>query len=230
MENPIKKCVLHSVQSDGAVVDLYPRTNLASVADMTAFARTLNGATDAATARNTLGIQTSKDIINIIYPVGSVITLTNDTDPNELYQGTTWVKMEAGRVLVSAGEYTESGFSHTYTLGEKGGEAKHQLTTEELPFHNHSASASTTSLTGSVNSTNDVQGIFNAFTVSASGVCRVTGACAVHTGASGTNGNHHDFYIDASHDHIITVGNTGGGKAQENRSPYESVLRWKRTG
>lgn len=81
-----------------------------------------------------------------------------------------------------------------------------------------------------MNSTNDVQGIFNAFTVSASGVCRVTGACAVHTGSSDTDGNHHDFYIDASHAHTITVRSTGGGKAQENRSPYESVLRWKRTG
>lgn len=57
MANLIKKCVLHGSQSDGAVVDLYPRTNLASVEDMTAFARTLNTAADAAAARNTLEVK-----------------------------------------------------------------------------------------------------------------------------------------------------------------------------
>ena len=57
MANQIKKCVLHGGQSDGTMVDLYPRTNLASVADMTEFARTLNAAADAATARNTLGVK-----------------------------------------------------------------------------------------------------------------------------------------------------------------------------
>lgn len=55
MANPIKKCVLHGAVNN-ETVDLYPRTNLASVSDMTAFARTLNGAADAAAARNTLGI------------------------------------------------------------------------------------------------------------------------------------------------------------------------------
>ena len=37
-------------------------------------------------------------IINTILPVGIIIEFTNDTDPNELYQGTTWTKMDAGRV------------------------------------------------------------------------------------------------------------------------------------
>ena len=55
MANPIKKCVLHGAVNN-ETVDLYPRTNLASVNDMTAFARTLNGSADAAAARNTLGV------------------------------------------------------------------------------------------------------------------------------------------------------------------------------
>lgn len=56
MANPIKKCVLHGAVNN-ETVDLYPRTNLASINDMTPFARTLNGAADAATARNTLGVK-----------------------------------------------------------------------------------------------------------------------------------------------------------------------------
>lgn len=92
MANAVKKCVLHGAVNN-ETVDLYPRTNLASVNDMTAFARTLNGAADAAAARNTLGITTQAALINIIYPVGSVITLTNDTDPNKIYSNTSWVKI-----------------------------------------------------------------------------------------------------------------------------------------
>lgn len=213
MANPIKKCVLHSVQSDGTMVDLYPRTKLASVADMTAFARTLNGAADAAAARNTLEIQTSKDIINIIYPVGSVITLTNDTDPNELYQGTTWVKMDAGRVLVSAGTYTEGRDTYTYTLGDKGGEAKHQLTTKELAAHIHSASSNTTG--GHKHDAN----VFTEYGGNHGG------------GATQNNatGNNQVTGYAGDHWHTISIGQTGGNVKHENRMPYETVIRWKRT-
>ena len=64
MANPIKKCVLHG-SVNNTTTDLYPRTNLASVSDMTAFARSLNTAADAAAARNTLGITTQAALINI---------------------------------------------------------------------------------------------------------------------------------------------------------------------
>lgn len=60
-------------------------------------------------------------IINAILPVGIIIEFTNNTDPNGLYQGTTWVKMDAGRVLISAGTYAEKGTMYTYNLGDKGG-------------------------------------------------------------------------------------------------------------
>lgn len=211
MANPIKKCILHSGQSDGTMVDLYPRTNLASVADMTAFSRTLNGAADAETARNTLEIQTSKDIINIIYPVGSVITLTNDTDPNKLYKGTTWVKMDAGRVLVSAGTYTENGTTYTYNLGDKGGEAKHQITIEEMPSHTHGAWMSA------------VGQHAHTYSVTSNSGSGQSAGWSNHAGASwatSTNGEH---------SHQIGINNTGGGNSHENRQPYQVINRWKRT-
>lgn len=72
-----------------------------------------------------------KEVIDIVHPVGSIWETTTTDDPNTLWAGTTWVKMEAGRVLVAAGSYTESGTTYTYNLGDKGGEAKHQLSSND---------------------------------------------------------------------------------------------------
>ena len=223
MANLIKKCVLHSGQSDGAVVDLYPRTNLASVADMTAFARTLNGAADAATARNTLGITTQAALVNIIYPVGSVITLTNDTDPNELYQGTTWVKMDAGRVLVSAGTYTDGSDTYTYALGDKGGEAKHQNTIEEMPVHGHAASVSIASLSGEYRDS-----LGTDLSIHGSGIISLIGSSQYRINGDRDSRWSDGFSVNASHGHTISVNNTGNGVRANNLQPYEVVNYWKR--
>ena len=215
MANPIKKCVLHGAVNN-ETVDLYPRTNLASVSDMTAFARTLNGAADAAAARNTLGITTQAALINIIYPVGSVITLTNDTDPNKIYSGTTWVKMDAGRVLVSAGTYTEGSNTYTYTLGDKGGEAKHQLTVDEMPTHSHSASVSTVG-----NHTHTV-GWADENSPKQNGI----------DSESNTQQNPKMYTTTSEngmHTHTVTINNNGNGIKANNMQPYTVVNYWKRT-
>ena len=34
---------------------------------------------------------------------------------------------------------------------------------------------------------------------------------------------------NGAHSHNITIGNTGGNSAHENRQPYQVVNRWKRT-
>ncbi|WP_301859252.1 hypothetical protein, partial [uncultured Megasphaera sp.] len=62
-------------------------------------------------------------------PVGTVRDFTIEFDPNTKWGGT-WEQMDAGRVLVAAGTYTEGDQTYTYALGDKGGEAKHQLTVE----------------------------------------------------------------------------------------------------
>lgn len=222
MANPIKKCVLHGAVNN-ETVDLYPRTNLASVSDMTAFARTLNGAADAAAARNTLGITTQAALINIIYPVGSVITLTNDTDPNKIYSGTTWVKMDAGRVLVSAGTYTEGSDTYTYALGSKGGEAKHQLTVEEIPSHNHQGSISTTSLSGEAWG----NGFWNPDSPGANGV--FSKGANNHQSTNTVNSwSAPSLKINANIAGSLSISATGGNAKHNNTQPYEVVFRWER--
>lgn len=223
MANPIKKCVLHGAVNN-ETVDLYPRTNLASVSDMTAFARTLNGAADAAAARNTLGITTQAALINIIYPVGSVITLTNDTDPNNIYAGTTWVKMDAGRVLVSAGTYTEDGETYTYTIGDKGGEAKHQSTIDEMPMHGHAASVSSTSLYGEYHDS-----LGTDLSKSRSGIIDLKGTSQYRINGDRDARWSDGFSVNASHGHTVSVNNSGGGVKANNLQPYVVVYYWRRT-
>lgn len=72
------------------------------------------------------------DLIDSIYPVGSIYMSANNVNPATLFGGT-WQKLE-GRFLLGAG----SG----YTLGTTGGEATHKLTENEMPSHNHSISIS----------------------------------------------------------------------------------------
>uniref|UniRef100_UPI0026596180 phage tail-collar fiber domain-containing protein n=1 Tax=uncultured Megasphaera sp. TaxID=165188 RepID=UPI0026596180 len=74
---------------------------------------------------------TTLEIVNIMYPVGMIVEFAANVDPNTVWAGTTWEQMDAGRVLISAGTYTEGDQTYTYALGDKGGEAKHQLTVEE---------------------------------------------------------------------------------------------------
>ena len=162
-------------------------------------------------------------------PVGTVRDFTVDFDPNTKWGGT-WSKMDAGRVLVAAGAYSETGFSHTYTLGETGGEAKHQLTTDELPQHSHAAATDIPSLYGESSWEKNGYGGSN---ISAGIIgCRDALLPQFNAESGGTSGNGHSatISVNASHGHAISVGNVGGSLSHENRMPYEVVTRWKRTG
>ena len=56
-------------------------------------------------------------VIDLIYPVGSVITTTASTNPSTYWTGTTWVRKAKGRVLVGVDE-NDTAFD---TVGETGG-------------------------------------------------------------------------------------------------------------
>lgn len=152
------------------------------------------------------------DAIKYVRPIGSIFETTTNDDPNTLWPGTTWEKMAAGLVLVSAGTYTESGTTYTYTLGATGGEAKHKLTTGELASHSHVASCSTDG-----NHTHTVSDI-------------ITRGSDQNAGAGGSNyWSNRTTSTDGAHSHIITINTTGNNQAHENRPPYTVVIRWKRT-
>lgn len=164
------------------------------------------------------------------HPVGSVRDFTEeDFNPNTSWGGT-WEKASAGRVLVAAGAYSESRFSHTYTVGETGGEAKHQLTTDELPQHSHTAATDTPVLYGESSWEKNGYGASQIST----GIlgCRDALLPQFNAESGGDFGHGHSatISVNASHGHNISVGNVGGSLSHENRMPYEVVTRWKRTG
>ena len=150
-------------------------------------------------------------VINDVHPIGEVWETTTDDDPNKLWPGTTWVKMDAGRVLVSAGTYTENGTTYTYNLGDTGGEAKHQLSEDELAKHEHMASCSTDGLHNHTLSA-----------MSGGGNSHQQGSWdgSFQTVTTSKNGEH---------SHTITISSAGNNKPHENMMPYDTVNRWKRT-
>ena len=76
-------------------------------------------------------MQCLKDFLSKIYPVGSIYISTVSTSPSTLFGGT-WVQIK-DRFLLAAGS--------SYPASSTGGEAKHTLTVNEMPTHNHSFGA-----------------------------------------------------------------------------------------
>ena len=67
------------------------------------------------------------ELLEKIYPIGSIYISTNGISPAE-FLGGTWLPIEDKFLL---------GKGSSYLLGDEGGEARHLLTTAELPSHRH---------------------------------------------------------------------------------------------
>lgn len=75
------------------------------------------------------------NIVDIIYPVGSIYISTNDINPFETMGVGTWEKIK-DTFLLAAGEI--------YSRGSTGGEATHVLTIDEMPNHRHTVRSGST--------------------------------------------------------------------------------------
>ena len=81
----------------------------------------------------------TSDVLDLVYPVGSLYMSVNSTSPATLFGGT-WIQIK-DKFLLSAGD--------NYTAGNTGGEATHTLTTDEIPSHSHRTKWKTGSQTAS---------------------------------------------------------------------------------
>ena len=77
------------------------------------------------------------------HPVGSYYWSNDSTSPATLFGGT-WEALPAGYTLIAQGSGTDDYGSFTYTAGQKYGERKHLITTDELASHGHTYTLDTT--------------------------------------------------------------------------------------
>lgn len=69
-----------------------------------------------------------RSILDCFMPVGYILTLYSQANPNDMYPGTTWVRMTNTFLW---------GCDANGDIGVTGGEKTHTLTVSELPAHNH---------------------------------------------------------------------------------------------
>lgn len=147
------------------------------------------------------GLSTRK-IIDLIYPVGSIYMSANAVSPAKLFGGR-WEQIQ-GRFMLTSG--------NGYSLGATGGEATHTLTVNEMPSHTHSGQ---THRIGKINTTSNLTDNSNVSKLNTQG-------CESHTGSV----NQGQW---ACYQWTDTVNNTGGGQPHNNLPPYIVVNAWKRT-
>ena len=70
----------------------------------------------------------ARSILDSFFPVGYVLILYSHADPNDMYPGSTWARLENAFLWAC----DPSG-----TIGQTGGEKEHTLTVSELPSHSH---------------------------------------------------------------------------------------------
>ena len=174
------------------------------------------------------------DLLNRVYPVGSIYMSAVNVSPAS-FLGGTWQAIEQGRMLMAAGS--------SWQAGTTGGAAYHTLTVAEMPAHDHSAtetaagghthgastgSAGAHSHSGSTNSagnhyhTGTTNGagahahnmnIFWFKNPGEGGACDSgSGQMAIHNFNTSTDGNHsHSFSISwaGEHAHSLSISSAG---------------------
>lgn len=148
--------------------------------------------------------EAKKNILNSIYPIGSIYISTKAGSPADLFGGT-WVQIK-GRFLLSTGspddntntfwgtDLTSDGTNKfSAAPGTTGGESRHTLSEGEMPNHYHNSSADGYSIKYITASEGSAYGVW---------------------------GGYDGPYITSA---------VGGGASHNNMPPYLAVYMWERT-
>lgn len=157
--------------------------------------------------------------LSAVYPVGSIyINAAVSTNPATLLGFGTWTEFGAGKVIVGL----DSADALFDTLEETGGSKDATLVS-----HTHTATVSTSSLTGAIT------GISESFASgggTASGVfTKTTGNTVSNTPVQNDSGDGGGVTFDASHTHTVTNSTQGSSATNANVQPFIVVKMWKRT-
>lgn len=135
-------------------------------------------------------------VLQAVYPIGSIYASYNNTSPSTLFGFGTWAKIE-GRFLL--------GTSSTYGLGSTGGAATVTLTVSQIPAHNHGASSASAGAHTHTVTVNEAG--LHAHTASSNSTGAHTHTITVANG--GTHNHTASSANNGAHSHTITV-NSGG--------------------
>lgn len=162
------------------------------------------------------------DLIDVIYPVGSIYMSVNSVNPSTLFGGT-WEQIK-DTFLLSSGD--------TYSNGATGGSATVSLSESQMPRHNHSTNAHS-------HSTSDSGEYYVTSTQPSANNTRVAYSSSGNRMVDGFNTTNSIFHHRANtNSQSPTTKYTGGsgttesasdGSAHENMPPYIVVNVWKRT-
>lgn len=159
-------------------------------------------------------------ILERVYPVGSIYISTISTNPNMLFGFGTWSTYAQGRTLIGAGG--------DYTAGDTGG--------SEIPaLLNHGHSFTKGTAVGTSNLTGEV---WNMATQSSTVNLNATGVCSTGSRSEGvgyavnSHTSNDGFVIDVNHSHSVTgtiTNSSSGDQAKGNLPPYIVTYIWVRT-
>ena len=153
------------------------------------------------------GSGSSTNIVDLVYPVGSIYMSVNSTNPASLFGGS-WGAWGSGRVPVGVNT-SDSNFN---SVEKTGGASTHTLTTAQMPSHTHTQNAHSHGVRYK-----DFAGL-----TATSGGWIVLRRNESGDGYDGTDG-------DGAISTTATNQNTGGGGAHNNLQPYITCYMWKRT-
>jgi microcystin-dependent protein len=160
------------------------------------------------------------------WPVGSVFMNETNVNPATLLGGGTWIAWGVGRMPIGV-DPSDPDFD---TAGETGGEKEHLLTSEEMPFHEHSAGTLTANNSGSSHdhAAGTLGVSMRSAAGSAAGAARgnstIVGEIQVQN-TTGTGGSSHTHDVEGSTGGVVGVNDL----PHNNMPPYISVYMWKRT-
>ena len=174
------------------------------------------------------------NILELVYPVGSIYMSVNSTDPGTLFGGT-WTRLTDTFLLAAGSTYAADNGTHTTATG---GAATVQLQEGNLPSHHHSYTAPPSATGSHTLAVAEIpahyhQMRYNPGSTSGAGYSwggsKYTWSSATESssgmkGAGGGKGHTHSITGSSS-----STGNTGSGTAHNNMPPYLPVYMWKRT-
>lgn len=158
-----------------------------------------------------------ENILNLIYPIGSIYMSVNSTNPSNLFGGS-WESWGTGKVPVGI-DASQSEFN---AVEKTGGQKNVKLTVDQMPTHTHIQNAHSHNI-------NEVNGENN---IVASGGYNNNGnewgANFIYGGQPGSWGftNVSSFNTRNA---TATNQETGGNKEHSNLQPYITCYMWKRT-